>query len=151
MNCHSSKIIKKQHGNFGNFKSFLSFAFQKLSSLETLVRIKENAHGLFMKYGFRSVTMDEIAQRMGISKKTIYTYFEDKDALVDAIMVDEIAMNVNCCEADRKNALNAVHEIFLAIQMMQKTMADMNPMVLFELNKNQSGKRYSRRTLSPYT
>jgi TetR/AcrR family transcriptional regulator, cholesterol catabolism regulator len=103
--------------------------------LETIVKIKAKAHDLYCKFGLRSVTMDDIAQGIGISKKTIYTFFEDKDALVDAIIVDEIAMNEAQCEADKKNATNALHEIFLALKMMQKTMADMNPMLLFELKK----------------
>jgi TetR/AcrR family transcriptional regulator, cholesterol catabolism regulator len=103
--------------------------------VQTVDKIKNKAHELYSKFGLRSVTMDDIAQSIGISKKTIYTFFEDKDSLVDAIIVDEIAMNESLCEADRKNATNAIHEIFLALQMMQKTMADMNPMLLFELKK----------------
>jgi len=37
---------------------------------------------LFLTYGFKSVTMDQIAQEMGISKKTIYTHFKDKRELI---------------------------------------------------------------------
>lgn len=40
--------------------------------------------------GIRAVTMDEIASRLGISKKTIYTYFKDKDAIVEAIFTTHI-------------------------------------------------------------
>ena len=45
-------------------------------------RIQLKARELFMRYGFRSVTMDEIAGQIGISKKTLYQFFEDKDALL---------------------------------------------------------------------
>jgi len=38
---------------------------------------------IFLKFGFKSVTMDEIASEMGISKKTIYKYFKTKAELVD--------------------------------------------------------------------
>ena len=37
---------------------------------------------LFMKLGFKSVTMDDIAKEMGISKKTIYTHFSNKETIL---------------------------------------------------------------------
>jgi AcrR family transcriptional regulator len=103
--------------------------------MELIERIKEKAFQRYKKHGFRSVTLDDIAQELGISKKTIYTFFTDKDSLVDAILIDQLAYNERCCMEDKKNAQNAIHEIFLALQMMQKTMADMNPTFLYELKK----------------
>jgi len=38
---------------------------------------------IFLKFGFKSVTMDDIAHDLGISKKTIYKYFKNKEELVD--------------------------------------------------------------------
>ena len=49
-------------------------------------RIQEKAHELFMQYGIRSVSMDDIANQLGMSKKTLYQYFVDKDELVDIIV-----------------------------------------------------------------
>ena len=43
-----------------------------------------------MRYGIRSVSMDDIAAHLGMSKKTIYQYFADKDELVDAVVEDDI-------------------------------------------------------------
>ena len=40
------------------------------------------ASSLFLQYGYKAVTMDDIAEHMGISKKTIYLYFNDKTSLV---------------------------------------------------------------------
>lgn len=98
-------------------------------------RIKQRAHDLFMQYGVRSITMDEIALQMGVSKKTIYQYYVDKDELVDAVMVDIINTNQDCCLRDRQHAKDAVHEVFLAIDMMQEMFQNMNPSILFELEK----------------
>lgn len=98
-------------------------------------RIKQKAHDLFMQYGVRSVTMDEIALQMGASKKTIYQYYADKDELVDAVMVDIIAYNQDCCMKDRASAKDAVHEVFQAMDMMQEMFQNMNPIILFELEK----------------
>ena len=44
--------------------------------------IVDNALKLFMRYGVRSVTMDDIAKELSISKKTIYQHFADKDEIV---------------------------------------------------------------------
>ncbi len=103
--------------------------------MELIDRIKEQANQLYKKYGIRSVTMDEIATSLGISKKTIYNYFQDKDALVDAIIIHEIKMNEHQCDLDKANATNAIHEIFLAMEMVQKTFADMNPSLINDLKK----------------
>ena len=44
--------------------------------------IVKQAISLFLQYGFKSVTMDDIAQHMGVSKKTIYVHFQKKEQLV---------------------------------------------------------------------
>ena len=46
-------------------------------------KILDRAHELFVKQGIRSVTMDELAQSLGMSKRTIYEHFEDKKTLVE--------------------------------------------------------------------
>lgn len=88
-----------------------------------------------MQYGVRSVTMDEIAVQMGVSKKTIYQYYADKDELVDAVMEEILNSNQQYCLKDRQTAKDAIHEVFLAIEMMQDMFQDMNPSILFELEK----------------
>jgi TetR/AcrR family transcriptional regulator, cholesterol catabolism regulator len=98
-------------------------------------RIKLKAHDLFMQFGVRSITMDEIALQMGVSKKTIYQYYADKDELVDAVMIDKIKFNQDCCLRDKQDAKDAIHEVFLAIEMMQEMFQNMNPSILFELEK----------------
>ncbi len=88
-----------------------------------------------MQYGVRSVTMDEIAVQLGVSKKTLYQYYADKDELVDAVILDVLTVNQDNCIKDRNIAKNAIHEVFLAIDMMQEMFQDMNPSVLYELEK----------------
>ena len=46
--------------------------------------IIKKANDLFLNFGFKSVTMDDLASEMGISKKTIYTHFQNKTKLVEA-------------------------------------------------------------------
>lgn len=106
-----------------------------MSDLNTKNRIKQVTHDLVMQYGIRSISMDDIATSLGISKKTIYHYFTDKDDLIAAIVVDVIQFNQQCCEKDRAIARDAVHEIFLAMQMMQEMFENMNPSILYDLEK----------------
>ncbi len=106
-----------------------------MTEIDTTERIKQKAHDLFMQYGLRSVSMDDIANGLGISKKTIYQYYADKEALVDAVVNAIIEHNRSCCEIDRKTADNAIHEIFLAMEFMMEIFRSMNASLLFDMQK----------------
>lgn len=102
---------------------------------DTAERIKQQAHELFMQYGFRSVSMDDIANKLGMSKKTIYQFYADKDELTMAVVNETILQNQANCNIDRNASENAVHEIFLAIDMVVEMLSQMNPSLLFEMQK----------------
>ncbi len=104
-------------------------------SLTTAERIKHKAHELFMQFGLKSVSMDDIATKLGISKKTIYQYYADKDALVDDVIKSVLQHSEACCDADTKKADNAVHEIFLAMDFIMEVFRSMNPSLLFDMQK----------------
>lgn len=103
--------------------------------VETQERILQKGQDLFLRYGIRSITMDEIAAQLGMSKKTIYQYFSDKNELVDAVAAAHIDNNKCKCKAYHETAVNAVHEIFLTIEMVQEMMANMNPAIFYDLQK----------------
>lgn len=50
-----------------------------------------NAKKLFTKYGYRRVSVDEIAKASGVTKKTIYSYFKDKDEILKSFLLEEIS------------------------------------------------------------
>jgi AcrR family transcriptional regulator len=54
------------------------------------LRIVAAARYHFFAYGFRSVTMDDLARELGMSKKTLYTHFPNKSALVEAVLMNKI-------------------------------------------------------------
>lgn len=103
--------------------------------MEPKERILVRAHELFNKYGIRSVSMDDISAGLGMSKKTLYQYFADKEELVDACFSGVLEHNRHQCVADRKRAENPIHEFFLAFDMTQEMFAEMNPAVLYDLQK----------------
>src|SRR5215831_5300806 len=53
-------------------------------------RIVDAARAHFFSHGFRSVTMDDLAGELGISKKTLYTYFPGKFDLLEAVLADKL-------------------------------------------------------------
>jgi TetR/AcrR family transcriptional regulator, cholesterol catabolism regulator len=89
-----------------------------------------------MRYGIRSITMDEIATQLGVSKKTLYQFFADKDAMVEAVMNEEMKRNEEVCREFSVMAENAVHEIFLAMDNMQEMLKAMNPQLIHDLEKH---------------
>jgi AcrR family transcriptional regulator len=99
-------------------------------------RILTKAADLFMRYGIRSITMDEIAGQLGISKKTIYQFFTDKDDMVSAVIELEIKRNEAECMQFRDDAADAVHEIFLALEDLDEMLKYTNPLMLYDLEKH---------------
>ncbi len=77
-------------------------------------KILQKAEELFLTLGFKSVTMDDIATEMGISKKTIYTHFKNKTVLVEATTMhvfEKINEGINCICSLNKNPIEELHEI----------------------------------------
>jgi TetR/AcrR family transcriptional regulator, cholesterol catabolism regulator len=106
-----------------------------MTETDTKVRIQKAAHDLVMQYGIRSVSMDDIAANLGMSKKTIYQYFKDKDELVEAVVDEVITTNQCACQQDIDKSENAVHEIFLVMEMMAEMFKTMNPSILHDMQK----------------
>lgn len=88
-----------------------------------------------MQYGIRSVSMDDIANNLGMSKKTLYQYFADKDELVEAVVDGHISVVESDCISCRNGATDAIHEIFLTMEHIMEEFNNMNPMLLYDLEK----------------
>ena len=104
--------------------------------MELKDRIKQKADELYRRYGVRSVTMDDIASQLGVSKKTIYQCFSDKNELVDAVIADVLNFNRKFCRNSHANAENAIHEVFLAMENLETMFDNMNPAILFDIERN---------------
>ena len=103
--------------------------------MEVKERIQVGAHGLFLSYGIKSVSMNDIAERLGMSKKTVYQYYADKDELVDAVLQYEIEHGQQDCRQCFVQSKDAVDEIFLTMERIVEQFRNMNPMVLYDLQK----------------
>lgn len=97
--------------------------------------ILQKASDMFLTLGYKSVTMDDIATEMGISKKTIYQHYSNKNELVEASTVylfEKISAGIDeICSI----GLNSIEEIFTIRNYMMKNLHDETTAPLFQLQK----------------
>jgi TetR/AcrR family transcriptional regulator, cholesterol catabolism regulator len=112
--------------------------FQEFSTSNTLEikdRIIAKSRELFFRYGVKSVTMDDIASDLGISKKTIYQHFEDKDDIVHQMM--EIEMANDKCEWEdlEKVSKNVIEKSVKSMEFFKQAFTEINPSAFFDIKK----------------
>jgi len=98
-------------------------------------KILNGAVELFMKYGVRSISMDDIARHLTVSKKTLYQHFADKEDLVTTASEAHIEISKKQYELLTENAVNAIDELAQISVCLRKDMTNMNPSMLFDLQK----------------
>jgi len=102
---------------------------------EELKNILLKVRDLYMKYGIKSITMDEVASELGISKKTLYQYVTDKDDLVGKFIDNEIELRQEEICKCFKTGFNAIEELFEISIFMNRFMKDQNPATEHDLKK----------------
>jgi TetR/AcrR family transcriptional regulator, cholesterol catabolism regulator len=103
--------------------------------VEIKERILVGVEELFMRYGVKSMTMDDIAQQLSVSKKTIYQHFKDKNELVESVLQNHMRQERTCVMDIKSKSANAIEEIFLMSKHMKQGMMDMNPSLIFDIQK----------------
>lgn len=100
-----------------------------------LENILEKVGDLYNKYGIKSVTMDDVARELGISKKTLYLYVENKNDLVSKVL-DYMVEKGNCnMNKLYEKQLNAIEELLQVGIHIIKTTKDYNPSTEYDLKK----------------
>ncbi|WP_370086194.1 TetR/AcrR family transcriptional regulator [Ekhidna sp.] len=107
----------------------------KRENLEAKEKILSSAEELFIQYGIRSVTMDDVARAASMSKKTLYQYFDNKDGLVTEVALNHFKKEAAEFEEISKQAKDAVHEVLLVSQCLRQHVFRMNPSLLFDMQK----------------
>ncbi|HEY4785940.1 MAG TPA: TetR/AcrR family transcriptional regulator [Bacteroidales bacterium] len=102
---------------------------------EELKNILTKVRCLYMKYGIKSVTMDDVARELGISKKTLYQYVNDKNELVQKVVEMEIGEKGEHFLKMRSTELNAIEELFEVNKMVRQMLKDYNPATEYDLRK----------------
>jgi hypothetical protein len=88
-----------------------------------------------VQFGIRRVTMDDVARHLGMSKKTIYEVFKDKDELVQSLLETDLNMNHTCMEGICEESANAVEECIKLMKFVTGMFSRINPWLFFDLQK----------------
>lgn len=106
-----------------------------MQSLELTDKLYDKLEALFMQAGIKNVTMDDIARKLGISKKTLYIPFINKKDLVKKVIGFSLTQEEKHLTTIRKSVLNAIDELFTINQHTCKHMERINPAALYDLSK----------------
>jgi TetR/AcrR family transcriptional regulator, cholesterol catabolism regulator len=106
-----------------------------MEEINTKDKILKGAEELFMKYGVRSISMDDIARHLSVSKKTLYQHFADKEDIVTMVCQSHLERSTQEFEAITKSSQNAIEELANISVLLKKNMQNINPSLLFDLQK----------------
>jgi TetR/AcrR family transcriptional regulator, cholesterol catabolism regulator len=106
--------------------------------VETRDQILKGAGELFLRYGLKSITMDEIARHLSISKKTLYQHFRDKDELLISFL--EMYIEIQKIEMRQlfEMSEDVIDEMMKTTEHMRTKVCNINPSLLFDLKKYHS-------------
>jgi len=102
---------------------------------EKKIKILKGARKLYKKYGIRSVTMDDVANHLGISKKTLYQFVKDKNELVKKVIENDLIVKDEGFTAIFEKNLNAIDELLEVNQYINKLFKEYQPGMEFDLKK----------------
>ena len=98
-------------------------------------RVIEGAGELFLQAGIKSVTMDDIAKHLGMSKKTIYHFFSDKNELVMALINKRISEDETRILDIIQSSANVIDEMINMMKCSEEIFSKINPIVIHDLQK----------------
>jgi AcrR family transcriptional regulator len=98
-------------------------------------RIVEGSEELFLIGGIKSVTMDDIARHLGMSKKTIYQFFKDKNELVIALVQKKLKEDEDQMNDIISRSANVIEEMINMMKCSEEIFSRINPVVIHDLQK----------------
>ncbi|MDN3583294.1 TetR/AcrR family transcriptional regulator [Mucilaginibacter flavus] len=106
-----------------------------MSQIQTLDRIIQGGEELFLKAGIKSVTMDDIAKHLGMSKKTIYQFFKDKNELVVALVKKKLKEDEDQMLEFMSRSTNVIEEMINMTKCSEEMFSRINPIVIHDMQK----------------
>lgn len=102
---------------------------------EQLISLIRNSKELFWRYGIKSVTMDDIARELGMSKKTLYQLVSDKTELVSKVVEMELESITHKMECTCQMDCNAITSLFNLYTCMKNLVQNHAPNLNYDLKK----------------
>jgi TetR/AcrR family transcriptional regulator, cholesterol catabolism regulator len=98
-------------------------------------RIIEEGAMMFRTYGIRAVTMDMLASQLGISKRTIYEVFSDKDELLKGVLKWMLEKQRELMTKIFSESENVIEAIFKMLDLMTGHFQKMSPAFLMDMKR----------------
>ncbi len=102
---------------------------------EKKMEIIKSGLEVYMKYGIKSVTMDEMARQLGVSKKTLYLHVKDKNELVEQCLLYAHSCDMNGIDDIKERNLSAIEEMLEVGRHLIKTLGAIHPSIFFDLSR----------------
>ncbi|MCD6659978.1 MAG: TetR/AcrR family transcriptional regulator [Lentimicrobium sp.] len=96
--------------------------------------ILDTTESLFKRYGIRSISMEDISKELGMSKKTLYQFVENKPDLIEKFL-QHILRKSNSCITEDSSGMNAIDILLQVSIKVSKEIEDVNPVIAFDLEK----------------
>jgi len=98
-------------------------------------KIVNNALSLYSNYGIKSITMEDLCRELGISKKTLYKYVNDKQDLIRKVIKYEISMQRKAMKRVYASDMNAIDELMYVNTHIHASESIHSPTFYFDLRK----------------
>ena len=98
-------------------------------------RLLKKAGELFFKYGIKSISMDDLARELGISKKTVYQTVKNKKDLIAQVFENHIEEEVEALEKIHEESADAIDEMIRVAEFIIPTLRKLTPTFLFDMHK----------------
>lgn len=96
--------------------------------------ILDTTESLFKRYGIRSISMEDISKELGMSKKTLYQFVENKPDLIEKFL-QHMLRKSNACIIEDSISMNAIDILLQVSIKVSKEIEDVNPVIAFDLEK----------------
>jgi AcrR family transcriptional regulator len=103
--------------------------------MELIHRIQITAEKLFSRFGVKSVTMDDVAKEIAISKKTLYKCFRDKESLVLSTIESHMKETEEAIEKIIGTEPNAIQQFHLITKYIMSNQRKLSPSMIYDLKK----------------
>jgi len=133
--CYKKIISTILSRNLKTICSFHGFVHTFAAILEIKEKILDISEELFLNYGLKSISMDDISKQLGMSKKTVYQYIDNKKDLVEQVIQRYIGKEASLVNELHSEASDAIDEYLGIARHILIVLRKMKPTIIYDLKK----------------
>ena len=112
----------------------ITFAHE-FNSMDIKQQILIKSMEMFLRYDIKSITMDDISRKLGISKKTLYQFVDNKGDLINKIFAIELAREKEMVTKITTESKDAIDEILRIAKFVTQQLREYSPTIMYDLQK----------------